>query len=175
MFPGQFETGCIVIKGDIFPAAGAMTGPTVSPELTVVLIILLVTGKTVAGRSLEYPIRVAGGTGYILMSPTQFKTGGIMIEGDISPATGVMACGTVRAELTIMGIIRGMAGIAIGWRAAIAICMAALAVDSHMLACQCKTGELAVIEIHVPPAACIMTLSAIRTKLTHMLVILLVA
>ena len=96
-----------------------------------------------------------------------------MIEGDISPAAGVMAGCTVRAKLSTMGVIRGMAGKAIGWCASIAICMACLAVDACMLACQRKTGELSVIEVHVPPAARVMAFSTIPAKLTRMLVIFL--
>jgi hypothetical protein len=46
MCAGQLEARQIVIEGSRLPAAGGMTGPTIVPQLTVVGIVLSVTGLT---------------------------------------------------------------------------------------------------------------------------------
>ena len=85
-----------------------------------------------------------------------------------------MAGCAIRSELSAVRILGGMTGITICRCALIAIRVAGLAGDMRVLARQRKACS-SVIEIHISPAACVMTLSTTRAKLPVVLVILLMA
>ena len=98
-----------------------------------------------------------------------------MVEGDVFPAAGSMTTRAILPKLTVMCIVCGMAGKTTRGRASIhAVDMTGLAGDSRVLTREGETRP-AVIEIHIPPAARVMALSAVRSKLTFVLVIFLVA
>ena len=106
------------------------------------------------------------------MFATQLEARCVVIEGNISPGAGGMAGPTIRAKLTVMCIPGRVAGKAIFRRARKAICVTTLAVDTCMLTSQCKARS-PVIEIYIRPTARIMTSSTVLTKLTIVLVVLL--
>ena len=87
-----------------------------------------------------------------------------------------MAGNTIFAKLPAVCIFGRMTTITVRGRTfKFSISMAGLAVNIRMLSGQGKTGELAVIEIHIPPTTCVMALGTIFAKLAVMLVILLMA
>lgn len=109
----QRESGVAMIEGYIAPAAGSMTGCTVLTELTVMPVIVCVTGIAVLRRTLEDAIDMTTGTLNTGMTAPQGECCIVVFKGDIPPTGGRMACGAVRAELTCMPIVRGMTGEAI--------------------------------------------------------------
>lgn len=91
-----------------------------------------------------------------------------MIEGYILPAGCIMAGGTYRPELSIVGIPGGMAGIAIrGCPFEHTIGVTGHTLNILVLSGQGE-GRLVVIEGHILPAAGVMTGAAVRTELTAM-------
>jgi len=98
-----------------------------------------------------------------------------MVEGNVFPATGSMATRAIRSELTVMCIVCSMASKTTRGRTSIhSVYMTGLASNSCVLARESGTRPT-VIEIHIPPATCVMTLGTVRPKLTFVLVIFLVA
>ena len=94
-----------------------------------------------------------------------------MIEGHITPIAGVMTGTAVRAELPIVLILASVTGVTIRGRSLIhATDMTGCALDTRVFARQ-RESRVAMIEIHIRPAACHMTGTAVRTKLPIMLIL----
>lgn len=60
MLSSQRETGFAVIKTDIGPFRGLMTGTAIRTELSVVLVLAGMACETIRRRTLEYIIGMAG-------------------------------------------------------------------------------------------------------------------
>ena len=125
-----------MVKGCSTPTIGVVAGTTIHPELAVVLIIFLVTGKAVRRRSLEHPIGVAGSTGDVLVPAVQFESCPVVIKCYILPTAGTVAGSAFLPELAIVNVIPCMTGETIPRRASInSVRMTTLAVDLGMLPC----------------------------------------
>ena len=98
------------------------------------------------------------------------ESGVVVIEGHIAPAAGVMAGATVCAELTVVLILCGMAGITILWRSLIhAIHVTGTALNVCMFPRKRESGVI-VIEGHVSPTAGVMAGTAVCAELTVVVV-----
>lgn len=129
------------------------------------------TGKAILRRALVRIVRVAGLAGDIRMGTCQRETRIAMVEGRVLPLARIMAGGTHRPKLTVMGVIFGMAGDTLPRRTfEHAITVTGLALNLSMPAVQRETC-LAVIEIHILPGSRLVTASAFRAKLSSMRVL----
>jgi len=156
----QRERRVVVIERRILPTAGVMTGRTDRSELTVMCILRRMTGEAILWRPLEYIIHVTGLARHIGVQAIERKRGVVMIERHIRPFRGLVTRTAVRAKLSIVRILRGMAGEAVLRRALIhVIYMTGLACNGRVCAGQRKS-RLAVIETHVLPAAGVMARGA---------------
>jgi len=80
-----------------------------------------------------------------------------VIEGSITPSAWGMTRTTVRAELSVMGILAGMAGITICWRTFInTIRVTGTALNIRVFARK-REGCVVVIEGYVAPATGVVT------------------
>ena len=81
-----------MVKGNIGPFGGFMTGSAVRAELPIMFILWSMTGKTILGRAFIDIIYVAGSTSDIIgVRACQWECGIAMVESYILPTTGVMA------------------------------------------------------------------------------------
>ena len=109
----QREVGAAVVEGGAIPTRGGMAGRTVRAKLTVMLIILLMAGITIGGRTFEDIIDMALLAFHIRVLAFQLESGKVMVEGGLLPIGRGMAGAAVRAEGALVGILGGVAGIAI--------------------------------------------------------------
>ena len=82
-----------------------MTGTAVRAELSVVVILGGVTGKTIGGCTLEHTVGVTRFTVGVRVRPCQWEAGIAVIEGGVFPVFRVMTRRADRPELTLMCII----------------------------------------------------------------------
>lgn len=126
------------------------------------------TTVTISWRALVYVVYVTGSALHVFMLTRQCEAGYAMIEMHILPDAGVVTSTTVGAELSIMGILRGMTAITIGGCTFVfTIDMAGRTRHADMTACQCETGGT-VIELHILPVARVMACGAIIAHLAVM-------
>jgi hypothetical protein len=102
-----------VIEGRATPAVRRMASPTIRAELSVMGIFVCMTGVTGAGRPLVNAIYMAGFAFSIFMLSCQRETRVAVVEGCPTPTVRGMTCPTILTELSVMGIIRCMAGVTI--------------------------------------------------------------
>ena len=147
-----------------------MTSGALSAKLALMRIILGVAGGTVLGRTFEQIILMTICASHRCMFPIQMecKFGVIHLRG--FPALGSMTSSTLRTQLTLMGIIFGVAGSAI-LRCAFenAVLMAIFAGHGSMLPIQMEC-EFRMIHFCILPAFGSMAGRAIGSKLTVMMV-----
>jgi len=157
-----------VIEGYIRPVRGFVAGGAVLAELPVVFVLRCMTGETILRRTLEYIIHMAGGTGDCGMCAAQWEGGLAMIEGHLLPPGGLVAGGTVLAELTVMDIVGRVTGETIlGRTFEDIIDVARLAANSRVSAAQ-REGSLAVIEDDILPLGGLVARSTILAELPIM-------
>lgn len=101
---GKREARAAVVEIHVLPGGRVMAGGTIRAELTVMLVIRRVTGKTVGRRPLESSVGMAGGAGGSLVSANQLETRLAVIEMHILPVEGIMALGAVHAHLPLVNI-----------------------------------------------------------------------
>ena len=108
-----------------------MADAAIRSILTVVFIFM--TCNTLSGYALIDTISMTGFAFKLGMMPDQWECGIVVIEGYISPSTGIVAGAAVCAKLTVVVIFCGMARITICGRAFIyAVGMAGSALDIVM-------------------------------------------
>ena len=105
MSANQREFGFVVVERIIVPARGLVTQIAFLTESTLVLVILLVAGKTFRRRSLWIIGRVTILAGDINVLAFQFERGQVVVERGGSPRVQRVTLGTVRAEAALMRII----------------------------------------------------------------------
>lgn len=170
MFTDQREPGHGVIEGGASPTLGGVARTTVGTELSIVIVIFRVTGKTIRRRTFI----AVGMTGFALniaMLPGQRKACIGMVKRHIGPFCGLMAGSTVGAKLSVMIVILGMTGIAIGGSTFVGIVhMTGGAGHLRMRASQLEPrGRM--IKMNIAPFCRFVTTGAICTKLTVVMVI----
>jgi hypothetical protein len=102
-----------MIEIDIVPTGRIMTNRAIRAILTVVGILLFMTGKTIRSRAFVLLILVTRFTRDIAVSAFEFERGKIVIEFRRGPALRIMTLTAVRAEAAIVRIVVEMAGMAV--------------------------------------------------------------
>ena len=113
MLAQKRESSIVVVEGHIAPPAGVMTGTTVRAELSVMLILRCVAGITIRRCTLENTVGMTGTALNRSMLTRKQESSIVVVEIDIRPFGGFMTRSTVRTELSVMFILRCMAGVTI--------------------------------------------------------------
>lgn len=113
MRAGQREVAAAVVKGGILPIRGVMAGGAVRAELTVVFVILAVTGIAVGGCAFVHVIYMALFTAHFRVFAFQFEGGEIVVKQGGRPAVHRVTGGAVPPEASFMRLVGRMTGIAI--------------------------------------------------------------
>ncbi len=154
--------GLVVIKSDLYPLGWLMTCLAAPAVLTVVLILRGMTGIAILGRAFIGAIHMTGFASDSRMRPGQREGRAAVIVEHLQPFGRLMALSAVRPELSLVIILRCMAGITIpGCALEHSILMARKTSDRGMRAAQGECG-LAMIVEHIQPLGRLMALSAIR-------------
>lgn len=95
---GQWEVTEVVIKGGILPIERSMAGSAVRTEATIMLVILLMAGIAISGRTLEYVVLMAFLAVHTGMFPLQFEGRQVMVKRCFLPRVSRMAGITNRAK-----------------------------------------------------------------------------
>ncbi len=94
VFSSQREVTAVMVKVCIIPITWSMTGRAACAKSPIVLIIVLVTGKTISGSAFVKVILMTIFAGHLLVFAFQFKGGEVVIKFIIP----VMAGKTVGAK-----------------------------------------------------------------------------
>jgi len=100
----QSKASFTVIEVHITPGIGHMAHSAIRPKLSIVIVILLVTGNAILGRS-AITVCMATLAFHFRVFPGQLKVGKFMIESPIFPGAGVMTRGAILPEAAIMLVI----------------------------------------------------------------------
>jgi len=130
------------------------------------LIFRGVTGVTVGWCAVEFSVCVTGFTLHINVLPRQREISLCMIETHVLPGAGVMTVFTGGAELSIVGIFCGMAGVTIRGGPLINSVIMAGGTSYCFMAIDKLEVCGVVIEIYIFPGAGVMTAGAICAELT---------
>jgi hypothetical protein len=175
MLTRERESRCFVVEDADFPAGRHMAGGAICPKLTIMAVISGMARKTIFWSPFEKTVCMTGETSHTHVPAGERKGCGVMIEFCSRPLGRLVACIAVSAELTHMGILGRMAGVAVAWCVREdAVAMTCLAVHIFMGADQWETGRV-VIEKGRFPCLCRMTVLTNCAKLTHMRIDLLMA
>lgn len=104
MLAHKRETGIVMVERCVSPPAGRVAGTAIRTKLTVVLVLVGMTGITIGGR----PLVTIGMTGFalnVVMLAGKWETGIAMIETNVGPFGRLMAGAAIGAKLTFMGIL----------------------------------------------------------------------
>ena len=94
-----------MIKVHIIPSAWVMAGTTIRAKLSIVVVIVCMTGITIRRRAFVNTIDMARAALDIGVSSRKREAGIVVIEGYIAPTTGGMTCSAVRTELSIVVVL----------------------------------------------------------------------
>lgn len=150
MRPGQLEGSLGVVETGIFPVVRCVAAAAICAKLALMSVILGMAGRTILWCSFEDAIDVAFIASYIGMRAGQLKSRFGVVKGGFIPILGRMASGAIHAELTLVGVILGMAVAAslpgrLEIRQSAHAVMAGRTIDRRMLAGQLER-KLAVVE-----------------------------
>ena len=109
------------------------------------------------------------------MFSCQRKTGVIVVEGCITPSTRIMAGSAVRTKLSVVFILISMTRITIRWCTLIyTVRMTCTTLGIRMFPRKREVG-IVVVETHIRPPGRFMARTAIRSKLSVMVILIRVA
>ena len=111
--PGQREVAQIVVENSLFPARRRMTGGAVRAKPTVMLVVVLMAGVTIAGGAFVYAVLVAVLTLCFGVPALEFERRQAVIEFGGRPAVGGVTGGAVGAEASLVRVVGAVAGGAI--------------------------------------------------------------
>ncbi len=116
MCPRQLKSRQIMIKRGPTPGLGGMTTSAILAQAAIMLIIFLVTSKTIGWRAFKDIVDVTGFAQHIDMLASQFESRKIMVKSGLPGSRG-MAKNTIRTQAALMSIIFLVTGYTIGRRA----------------------------------------------------------
>ena len=102
-----------VIEACIVPISGVMTGPAIRAILSIVLIILLVAGVTIGGRTFELLVDMTRLTCYLGMFALELEGRKVVIECRRLPTIRSVTLTAVKAKAALVRLIVKVTGIAI--------------------------------------------------------------
>lgn len=171
----QLEVHCIVIELSRGPINNGVTGGAVRAELTGMSVIFFMAGETICGCVLEVGIFMARLARNIRMTAFELE-GKLRVIDRAVPTLGSMAGGTVSAELARVFIILGVTGETIGRDALVFIInVTELTLNGVVFSDQFETGKIVIELGRLAPSFCSVTDSTLRSELTLMLVVFLMA
>mgnify|MGYP001561415829 CR=1 FL=1 len=106
----QLECNCVVVKGCGTPTAGIMAGAALITQRASMSIILGMAGGTIHWRTFELSIDMAACAGNLGMFPVKMERELRVVHCGGLPAIGGMAGRAIGPKLTVVGIVRLMAG-----------------------------------------------------------------
>ena len=175
MRPGQWEGRTAVIVGDFAPFGRLVTLSAVRPQLPLVVILRRVAGITILGRTFIDAIDMALLAGDGGVRPGQREGGLAVIVGNLAPLGRLVTLSAVRSQLSLMVVLRRVAGVTILGRTFIdAVDMALLAGDSRMRPGQWEGGTAVIVE-YIHPLGRLMALSTVRPELSLVIILCRVA
>ena len=174
VYASQLKGGQVVIKRSRFPGRGRMACGAILSQRSIVMIIVLVAGKTIGRRALENIIDVAFGTCRADMRTSQLEGSQVVIKRGRFPGRGGMTDTAVLAKLAVMFIIFLVTGKACG-RCALEniVGMTFFALRGGVHPGQLE-GSQVVIKAGRSPGCAGVTNTAVLAKLAIMVVIFLV-
>lgn len=110
---GQREVAEVVVKVCIMPIRGVMAGGAIGAVLTVVIIILLMTGITIHRRASGLPVYMTRLTGYICVFALQLESRQAVIELCRSPAIRGVTLTAIQPEAAIVRLVVMVTGVAV--------------------------------------------------------------
>ena len=108
MFAIQFKGGQVMVKVCALPILRCMTGFALGSKTAIVLIILLMTGITIAGRAFVHVVHMALFAGYLIVFTFQLECREVVVKFCGQPAFGGMANTTLVTICTTMWIVFAM-------------------------------------------------------------------
>ena len=108
VFAFQFESGQVMVKACALPILRCMTGFALGSKTAIVLIILLMTGITIAGRAFVHVVHMALFAGYLIVFTFQLERRKVVVKFCGQPAFGGMANTTLITICTTMWIVFAM-------------------------------------------------------------------
>jgi len=164
-----------VIKSYLAPLGRLMTCLTGFSVLTIVFILWRVAGVAILRRALIVPIDMTLLARHGCMRPGQWEGRTAVIVGDFAPFGRLVTLSAVRSQLSLMVVLRSVAGVTILGCAFIdAIDMALLAGDSRMRPGQWEGGTAVIVE-YIQPLGRLMALSTVRPELSLVIILCRVA
>jgi hypothetical protein len=146
---GQWERRVVVIEYHLTPFGGLVTGAAIRAKLPTMHITRRMTGKTVFRRALIHAVYMAGFAYHCGVGTGQGKGSFAMIKGNVFPAPGGMTGGAFGAKLTLMDILRRMAGEAVLRRAFVDIVYVTGFTGNIGVQAIKRKGGLGVVENHL--------------------------
>jgi len=113
MPPRQREVAQVMVEGRILPIGRVMTGGTIGAESAAMLIVLLMTGVTIRGRTLIHTVLVAGLALRFGMFAFEFECRKAVVEFGGRPTSGGVTGGAIGAETSFVRLVGTVAGVAI--------------------------------------------------------------
>ena len=110
MRPGEWEGGCGMIKGHLFPGCGDMAAGAVLTQAALVSVVFLMTGEALGGRAFQHPVLVTRFAFYGSVSPGQWESSGCMVEGNLRPCRSDVTLCAIRSQSALVVVILLMAG-----------------------------------------------------------------
>ena len=108
MFTRQWKGTGIVVKKNIRPTTWGVADRTVLSKLTVMMIVLRMTGKTIFGSTPKNIIPVARHATDIYMFADKRKSSEAVVKLSTRPLCGLMTCCTVFTVLPFVNIFRSV-------------------------------------------------------------------
>jgi hypothetical protein len=164
-----------VIESGWDPGIGGMTGTAICPVISVVIIIIFMTGIAITGCACIYVVGMATATGNRCMRAGQFKGGKVVVESGRSPCAGGVTGTAVRPKPAVVVIIFFVTGIAVT-RCSLenSIDMTVSTGNRGMRSCQFKAGKIMVEGGRFPGVGCV-TGTTVRPQAAGMPVVSFVA
>lgn len=109
----QREVAQVVVEGRVLPIGRVVAGSAIRTKLTVVFIVLSMTGVTIRERARKNVVLMAILAGCIRVPAFEFERSKIVIESGGSPAVFVVAVCATEAETTFVRLVGAVTGIAV--------------------------------------------------------------
>jgi len=152
----------------IAPAPGCMAHGAIVSILSIMFVFM--TGNTIAGQAAIRSTSMAFCAIQAGMLSNQRETGHAMIEACATPTAGFVTGAAVRAELTVMVIIRSVTCITVRGCSFVAVGVACCAWNSTVSSVK-REASIVMIEVHVGPLRGFMAGTAIGAELTVVLIL----
>lgn len=165
MRANEREARAVVVKGGVLPTTRVVASRTDRAKLPVVGIVSGVTGDALLRRPLVNAVRMAGGTFHSAMRAGKREARAAVVEIHIFPGDRIVTSAAVRSKLTIVFVVRGVAGKTIGRRPLEPAAGVTGGTGGSLMRPNQFESRLAMIEMHILPVERSMAFGAIHAHL----------